>query len=70
MKLLDILHDFLNEELARKNYNNKSVIKKYIQKYDFIGKQLLILLTRLTSRGKSYPVYAFIYSLALFYNKN
>ena len=37
MKLLDIPPKYLNRELIRKIYNNKSLMKKYIQKYNLVG---------------------------------
>jgi hypothetical protein len=37
MKLLDIPPKYLNRELSKKIYNNKSLMKKYIKKYDLVG---------------------------------
>jgi hypothetical protein len=36
MKLLDIPPKYLNRELSMKICNNKSLMKKYIKKYDLM----------------------------------
>ena len=37
MKLIDISPEYLNKKLASKICKNKSLRKKYIEKYDLIG---------------------------------